>query len=199
MHKKTVIGVSGFARSGKDVLSSLLLKKLAASGIKAKTFSFASNLKADINNFFLSKLDISAFTEDKEMKEKIRPLLIAYGNLQRNLSRGSYWFNRLKPEIDSFLQNEGCVAIIPDLRFKEYQFDEYDFIRSYDNNLIVTVSKNLADGTANPPAHESEAKNFPFFLKNSDFNLLWDSSNDTDYLEKTSAKCTNSIVEFIKN
>jgi hypothetical protein len=199
MFKKTVIGVSGFARSGKDAFSSILLNRLSSIGAKGKTFSFASNLKADINDFCLNKVGFSAFTEDPRSKEIIRPLLISYGNLQRNASNGSYWFKKLKPEIDSFLEKDGDVAIIPDLRFKEYEFDEYDFVRSYSNNFVVTISKRLADGSLNPPAHESEAKSAAFFVKNSNFNLLWDESPDPACRLDASKQCIDDIITHIKH
>jgi len=198
MFKKTIIGVSGFARSGKDAFSCILLNELASIGAKAKTFSFASNLKADINDFCLNKIGFSAFTEDHASKEMIRPLLISYGNLQRNVSSGTYWFKKLKPEIDTFFEKGGNIAIIPDLRFKEYEFDEYDFIRSYENNFIVTITKRLANGSLNPPAHESEAKSSAFFLKNSNFNLVWNESSDQAYLKESSKQCVTNIIDHIK-
>jgi len=193
MTQKIVIGISGFARSGKDTLAQLLSEKLQQKNMSVKILSFAFSLKSDIDNFCKDKIGISSFTEHTESKSKIRPILIAYGACQRSISNGTYWLDKIKPEINSFFENGGNVAIIPDLRFKEYSFDEYDFVRSYQNNIVLTISKTLHDGNENPPAHESEANNFPFFIKNSDFNLNWETSNDKTYLNSKVNECLQHI------
>lgn len=197
MHNKTIIGISGFARSGKDTFAKLLAERLEMDKVKTTILSFAFSLKADIDTFCLSKINISAFTEETDLKSKIRPILIAYGACQRSTSNGTYWLEKIKPEIDLFFNNGGNVVIVPDLRFKEYSFDEYDFIRSYESNLVLTISKTNADGTQNEPAHESESRNFPFFLQNSDLNVNWNSSSDPVYLNSKIDDCIQLINKKI--
>jgi len=199
MNNKTVIGISGFARSGKDTLASLLNSKLNERGFRSKIFSFATALKLDMESFLVDKFGISPFTNESDLKSKIRPLLIAYGNAQRDSSKGTYWFNRLKPEIDSFFENNGGVAIIPDLRFKQYEFDEFDFIKSYSSNFIVTVSRQLKDGSMNKAAHSSEEGSFPFFVKNSDHDLIWGTHSDKSLLEQEAKQCIDSIFNFLNS
>ena len=189
MKNRHVIGISGFARSGKDTLASILGSRLTTAGLAVKILSFAFSLKGDIDDFCKSKIGISAFSEETDLKSKIRPILIAYGACQRQISGGKYWLNKLKPEIDRFFENGGDVVIVPDLRFKEYEFDEFDLIKSYSQSTIFTVSKVLPCGSLNPPAHESESKNFPFFLENSDLNLTWSSSNNEAYLNSKVEDC----------
>lgn len=197
MHNKTIIGISGFARSGKDTFAKLLAERLEINKVKTTILSFAFSLKADIDTFCLSKINISAFTEETGLKSKIRPILIAYGACQRSISNGTYWLEKIKPEIDMFFNNGGNVVIVPDLRFKEYSFDEYDFIRSYESNLVLTISKTNADGTQNEPAHESESRNFPFFLQNADLNVNWNSSSDPVYLNSRIDDCIQLINKKI--
>jgi hypothetical protein len=199
MKIKTVIGISGFARSGKDTLASLVDLSLNQNGTKSKIFSFASALKLDMKDFFEQKLGISPFTNDTILKEKIRPILISYGNVQRTLSNGTYWFNRLKPEINKFFETGGDVAVIPDLRFKEYEFDEYDFVRSFGSSFIITVSRKLDDGSFNKPAHESEEKSFPFFKNVADFNLIWKTHTEKSLIEKDAKECIDSIFKFLNS
>jgi hypothetical protein len=199
MNNKTVIGISGFARSGKDTLASLLNSKLNERGFRSKIFSFATALKLDMESFLVDKFGISPFTNESDLKSKIRPLLIAYGNAQRDSSKGTYWFNRLKPEIDSFFENNGSVAIIPDLRFKQYEFDEFDFIKSYSSNFIVTVSRQLKDGSMNKAAHSSEEGSFPFFVKNSDHDLIWGTHSDKSLIEQEAKQCIDSIFNFLNS
>jgi hypothetical protein len=184
-----VIGISGFARSGKDTLARFLASELRNLGLNVKILSFAFPLKKDMDSFCMSKFGISAFSEDSELKAKIRPLLIAYGACQRQLTEGKYWLNKLKVEVDNFFSNNGNVVIVPDLRFKEFKFDEFDLIKSYSGNTIVTVSKTLECGKQNSAAHESELKNFPFFLKNSNLNIDWTTSNNKEYLSSKASQC----------
>ena len=193
MNNKIVVGISGFARSGKDTLAVLLSNKLSNLNLNVKILSFAFSLKKDIDDFCKNKIGISSFSEETELKSKIRPILIAYGASQRQISGGRYWLDKLRPEVDTFFSEGGDVVIVPDLRFKEYDFDEYDFIKSYPNNVIITVSKILENGNQNPAAHESESKNLPFFLEKSDFNLTWDSSNSEEYLNEKTEKCLSII------
>lgn len=191
-NKKIVIGISGYARSGKDTLSSIIKDNLISKGISTKIFSFAFSLKSDIDSFCKSKIGISSFSEDTILKSKIRPILIAYGQVQREISNGTYWVNKLKPEIDSFLENGGSAAIISDLRFKEYEFDEVDFIRSYENNAIITISRIMENGTLNVPAHRSELENFPKISEIADFELTWGTNNKNE-LNLQSQNCLDFI------
>lgn len=193
--KKTIIGISGFARSGKDTLAKSVKRCLEDQGFKVSLFSFAQALKYDIDDFCSSKLGITSFCEDTSQKEKIRPMLIAYGNCQRNITNGTYWINRVKPQVDSFFSGGGDFAIISDLRFKEFDYDEYDFFRSYPKNLIFTVSLVNEDGIMNGAAHESEERSFPFFLSNSDFNLKWNKTNDQTYIHNKAKECSNIILK----
>lgn len=194
---KIVVGISGYARSGKDTLAHIVRDSLLQSGIKTKIFSFAYALKDDINDFCLSKIGISSFSEITELKSKIRPILIAYGEVQRSISNGTYWLNKLKPEIDSFFENDGSVAIISDLRFKEYEFDEVDFIRSYKDNMIITVSRIMENGILNTAAHESEAENLPRISRIADYELTWKTNENKNELKNQSQKCLDLLYSKI--
>jgi hypothetical protein len=170
---KIIVGVSGYARSGKNTLCDILNNFCKSKGLESKIFSFAFALRQDLNSFCTEKFGISAFTENSEEKNKIRPLLISYGEVQRNLSNGLYWLTKLKPEINNFFKNGGNVALISDLRFKVFDFDEIDFVRSYPNSLIYCVSRIKENGEEVKPAHLSESENFPKICKKSDVNSTW--------------------------
>jgi hypothetical protein len=196
-NKKIVIGISGYARSGKDTLANILKSSFIENKINTKIFSFAFALKSDIDNFCLSKIGISAFSEDTSLKSKIRPILISYGQVQRTASNGIYWLNKLKPEIDQFFENDGNVAIISDLRFKEYEFDETDFIRSYKNNAIITISRIMENGMLNTAAHESELENLPRISRIADFELTWDTNDNKNELNLQSKQCLDFLYSKI--
>ena len=179
-----IVGVSGFARCGKNTLSEVLSEYSNHLGLNSKIFSFAYALRQDLNSFCKEKFGISAFTEDTADKNKIRSILIAYGQSQRSLSDGTYWWKKLMPEINSFFTSGGNIAIVSDLRFKEFELDETDFIRSYMNSIIITLNRTIDDGSSIPPAHESESKNLPQIASIADLNLTW----------KTCSKEKNSII-----
>jgi hypothetical protein len=193
MNKK-IIGIAGFARSGKDTLAKTIASLLEEKGKKTRLFSFAKALKSDIDNFCVEKFNISAFCDNSDLKAKIRPMLIAYGNCQRESTLGTYWINRLKPDIDIFFKNGGEYAIVSDLRFKEFEYDEYDFFRSFVQNFVFPVSLFNRDGKLNDAAHESEKKSFPFFLQNSDHNIEWAKSEDESYIREKANECIKLIT-----
>jgi|LauGreDrversion4_2_1035121.scaffolds.fasta_scaffold01389_2 hypothetical protein len=179
--KKLIIGISGFATSGKDTCASLVCSYLDHAGFKSKTFSFANALKQDIDDFCTQKIGISAFTTEPLLKSKIRSILISYGQIQRDLSNGTYWIHKVSPKIDDFFNLGGNVAIVPDLRFKEFEYDELDYIRSFDNSIIVNVERSDNNNQIKA-AHESENKYYKILQNESDIKIKWESSNDVAYL-----------------
>ena len=179
-----IIGISGFATSGKDTCASLISSYLNKLGKKTKIFSFASCLKEDIDDFCVKKINISALTTDPVLKSKIRPILISYGQIQRNLSKGTYWINQLDPAITSFFKYGGEVAIISDLRFKEFEYDELDYLKSYNNNIIVNVERIDKNGQTIKAAHESENSSHECLRQASDVKISWESSQDETYLNE---------------
>lgn len=183
--KKLIIGISGFATSGKDTCASLCHSYLTNIGIKSKTFSFANALKQDIDDFCTKKIGISAFTTDPLLKSKIRPILISYGQIQRSLSNGTYWINKISPQIDEFFNSGGNnVAIIPDLRFKEFEYDEVDYIESFDNSILVNVERITNDNEKIKAAHDSENQSYDTLYKKSNIKIKWESSTDICYLNE---------------
>ena len=69
-----LIGVSGFARSGKDTFferSKLLLEK---NGKKAVRVAFADALKSECDELLSKYTGISAFTEENKDKELIQKM-----------------------------------------------------------------------------------------------------------------------------
>ena len=91
-----LIGIAGFARTGKDSLASFLSKVLSKEERLCKITSFAYYLKKDIDSFLKSRLNISAFTEDPKEKEIIRPLLVCWGTkIIRDKIDSEYWIRKM--------------------------------------------------------------------------------------------------------
>lgn len=176
---KLLIGISGYARSGKNFFSSLLVSFIRDYNVQVKEYSFAQLLKEDLRELCLDKFKIDSFTENTKEKEIIRPLLIAYGECMRKYSNGTYWWNKVKVKIDADFVLGNTVAIITDARFYEEQYkgqDEIDFIRSYKNNLLFSV-KQFGIG----PAHISEETNMKRIEPESDAIVEWPFLDEDKY------------------
>jgi hypothetical protein len=84
MLRPSLIGVSGFARSGKDTACKIFQTKLRERwGIDLDIVSFAKQIKQDCDQLLTTNLGISAFTEVPSEKELIRPLLVEYAELMK--------------------------------------------------------------------------------------------------------------------
>ena len=71
MSNKKIIAICGNARSGKDTLGENLVLLLAEMGIKAKTCSFAEQLRIEVDDLLTKTIGISSFTKDNKEKKII--------------------------------------------------------------------------------------------------------------------------------
>lgn len=190
-----IIGIAGASRAGKDTLAANILKKYK-NDYKAKIYSFAHNLKTDLQPLLKEKLDIDVFTDDTSVKNIFRPLLVAYGATFRELSKGSYWWQKIKEEIDKdFASGEVNLAIIPDFRFAEPRFagnDEIDFIQSYENHYIITVEQYGIEPVF------TEIENLPIIKNQSNFILKWPNFGK-EKLEKSYWYCSELFTSLNKH
>lgn len=135
MINKKLIAFTGFARSGKGIFCKTAADKidLICPNLKTAQFSFARHLRLELDPFLREHLEISAFTEDPEEKELIRPYLLAHGNAKRKQSNNQYWIKKLEKDI----QFSDCdVAIITDLRFAEDENDELGWFKKNGGKLF---------------------------------------------------------------
>jgi len=107
-----IIAIAGNARTGKDTLGNNFVNILNEQGIKAKTFSFADELKRSVDEFLFKQTGISAFTEVQEEKNLIRPFLVCWGTDVMRKINNNIWIEKLS---DTLLSDH--VNIITDLRF----------------------------------------------------------------------------------
>jgi hypothetical protein len=80
-----LIGISGVARSGKDLFTTVAQEVLKQHGLKTERFALAYELKSDLKDLIHAKTGIDVFTENTEEKNIIRPLLVAYGDVMRQM------------------------------------------------------------------------------------------------------------------
>ena len=168
-----MIGISGYARSGKDTFGEALVKKLKEYGVKSKVYALANQLKIDINFLTESDFKISSFTKNDEEKKIIRPLLVGYGESWRKADP-DHWINIL----DSNFEPK-TLPIITDIRYE----NEGKWILK-DNGFLLNLNRQLNDGKFISFANKEEELNAPLVAKISTFNLTWISTDDQDIIEQ---------------
>lgn len=180
---KKLIGITGYARSGKDTIFQRSKVFLEKEGIKCSRIAFADALKEELDDLLLKNLNISAFTEKDEEKELIRPLLVTYGTELRRKLNPNCWIERVQDRIKDLL-DEGEYVFITDVRFE----NEAHWIK-YNGGFILHVER-LGIKPAN---HEEHTQNVRM-RKYRDFRIGWET-----YGQDNLDKCDEHIIPFLSN
>jgi hypothetical protein len=163
----SLIGIAGFARSGKDSLAKILSNLLD----HCKITSFAYYLKKDIDPFLQSRLNISAFTEDPTEKEIIRPLLVCWGTkIIRDKIDKEYWIRKMH-NVRVIHRSQGIKTIVPDVRFE----NEVKWIHSLGGTTIYIEREDVG------PINDDEKKHTKKLKKMCKFSFYWDNLKDFEY------------------
>ncbi len=133
-----IIGISGYARSGKDLFTSVAQKVLKEHGIKSEKFALAYELKNDLKSLIKTKIGIDVFTDDTQSKSIIRPLLVAYGDVMRKTSEGKYWTTKVGQRID---KSKADVVFITDIRYDVYPEDECTWLNRKMSGKLIHITK----------------------------------------------------------
>lgn len=126
--KLKVIGVGGFARSGKDTFVNVAKKILGQNGYSAHRIAFADSLKDEVQTMLGNHgFQADVFTDDAEDKRIIRPLLVWWGCQRRLESKGGmYWVDIVQRQLEGVQQLaetmgnadvDKIVYLVSDVRF----------------------------------------------------------------------------------
>lgn len=179
-----MIGISGYARSGKDTFGETLQRILLKYGIKSKTYALATQLKVDISFLTESDFGINAFTKNEEEKKIIRPLLVGYGEAWRNFNP-DHWIEIL----DSNLEPR-TLPIITDIRY----VNEADYVLE-NNGFLLNLSRSLEDGTFVQAANNEEKLNAPKVKEKCSYDLCWGTTKDPQIIDEIVESFVISILE----
>lgn len=136
---KIYIGVSGFARSGKNLFCDIAEKVLKEKfNLSSKTYALAYLLKKDCEPFIQEKLGLSVFSEKTEDKNLFREMLVWYGGVKRKQTEGRYWTGLLHEELK---KDTNDVNFISDIRYVEYSGDEIFWLKKELGGKLVHISK----------------------------------------------------------
>jgi ABC-type dipeptide/oligopeptide/nickel transport system ATPase component len=185
-----IIGIAGASRSGKDTLCRSLIRILNEKyNIEAERRSIAGDLiKKNLRSIIMNSVGIDSFTENTEEKELIRPLLVEYGKLMRNNTKGRYF-------VENFEVVKEKTLIIPDIRYAEYLKDEIHWIRNEVNGYLIFLEReNIKD------ANETEKINNKKLKILSNCCIRWgklDENNESDrkIIDDYSIKILNDIFQ----
>lgn len=126
IQNKTIVGLCGYARSGKDTLGSVLVERL-----NFRRISFADMLKKDLNEHM--KIPVFNDLQEKginidfslidfenpptiEIKEILRPYMIWYGEEMKKINGIHHWTNRALSQIE---ENDNKIVITDVRRVNE--------------------------------------------------------------------------------
>jgi hypothetical protein len=146
-----LIGICGYARSGKDTAATALTGK----GWTRK--AFADALKQDAATALRSSIiaghhnppkdEFMPWFTDPALKETFRPFMVEYGRAMRNIYP-TYWIERLALEIEP----EKCY-VITDVRYA----NEADWVRSRGGKVVEIVRPGVG------PANNEEKNSMEAF------------------------------------
>lgn len=181
-----LIGISGFARSGKDTFYQRCKHLLEKEGKSAKRLAFADALKNELDGLLSEHMNISAFTEDNKEKTLIRPLLVTYGTELRRKVNPNCWIEKIQPEVINLLNHDHFV-FVTDVRYK----NEAQWIRM-NGGILVNVARQGVK-----PANHEEHKQFHLMKQYINYNVMWETFGD-DHLEKCDEHAAPLLSHLIK-
>jgi hypothetical protein len=184
------IGVTGFARSGKDTFFELFNRYCLKNNIKTKRIALADNLKKDLKDFVSQNFSVDILNINGKDKEFVRPLMVVYGKLKREFTEGKYWTNKIQYEIDECISTQ-TIPVITDIRYSEYQEDELFWLKKKNNGLLVSITLK-----SNKPANKEEKENIFKIKQQADFKINWKPEPNKDILYK---KYENKFKEISAN
>ena len=156
-----IIGISGYARTGKDTFGISLQRILKTYKINCELIAFANVLKEDLDGFLLDKFNISAFTKKDEEKFLIRPMLVAYGESKRNQSP-NYWIEQIEEKVKNKL------IIITDVRYENEARWVID-----SGGFLIHLNRQREDGSYIEAPNPQEAKNNPKVENLASLKIVW--------------------------
>jgi hypothetical protein len=180
-----LIGISGVARSGKDLFTTVAQEVLKQHGLKTERFALAYELKSDLKDLIHTKTGIDVFTENTEEKNIIRPLLVAYGDVMRKITEGKYWTQKVEQRLG---KSNADVVFITDIRYDHYIEDECAWLQNKQSGKLIHVtkyvmspmpqgkrfSKNKQVKVYQSAPNEHESLNDPKVRKRSDLKIEWE-------------------------
>lgn len=159
-----IVGLTGLARSGKD----LLCTKLSERGAVVRV-ALADALKQDMRDFLILKYGIDILHCSAQEKETIRPLLVAHGCAMRSISNGECWIKKVHQKV---VENAlWALVVVTDIRFP----NELAWLKKLGGALVHVRRYDVVDCDRRylSPPNAEEAEHDPRMRESADFKLEW--------------------------
>ncbi len=176
------IGVSGFARSGKDTFYERCKIFLEKEGKKVCRFGFADALKEECDELLGKYTDISAFTENNSEKKLVRPLMVTWGTSIRRKLDENCWIKKIQSDVEQKIR-DGYYVFVTDVRFK----NEAEWVK-INGGILVNVAR---EGIG--PANHEEHKQSHLLKAFVSHKVYWPTFDEE--LEK----CDDFVVPFLNH
>lgn len=184
-----VIGITGFARTGKDTLCQALL---ARANDRSERVALADELKKEMAPVVRRFFNRDILTLNGPEKELIRPLIVEWAEIRRHDSKGTHWTRLVTPKVKKIIKNGGW-AIISDLRFADprYPNDEVNWLQDMGGRLIHLKRYKLApkrvknstkfkfEREYSPAPNKTEEKNNKILLDKANYKIEWPDVGDS--------------------
>ena len=152
-----VVGVSGVARSGKNLFCDMIAYELEQKGISTRQFALANELKLDCLEFLKEKCGLDVWTSETKDKSLFRDFLVWYGDLKRKQTNGRYWINKMD---EALAKSNKDVALISDVRYDAYERDELSWVREERGGVVVHLRRYLSPNLSMINLHSMESRSY---------------------------------------
>ena len=152
-----VVGVSGVARSGKNLFCDMIAYELEQKGISSRQFALANELKLDCLEFLKEKCGLDVWTSETKDKSLFRDFLVWYGDLKRKQTNGRYWINKMD---EALAKSNKDVALISDVRYDAYERDELSWVREERGGVVVHLRRYLSPNLSMINLHSMESRSY---------------------------------------
>jgi hypothetical protein len=173
-----IIGVTGLARTGKDLYCNIAKNILAMNGLVAKRYAFADELKREVEPFLRDLCGVDVWTQNTEIKTDIRDFLVWYGTTFWRKREPLRWVSRVEQSIENDDGGFVDVALISDVRYP----NEGHWVHAKEGWLVhlskyTKISPNGGktwERIYQKAPNLEEEKNDPLVKKQSDFQIEWE-------------------------
>jgi len=162
--KPTLITISGYAQSGKDTIADIIIEEAIRDNWLTRKHKFATPLRMALTRAYRNlEIEIDFFTEEKALKEKLRPTMVAFGELARE-ENPDVFAKIIANEVDEYLSQSEAdhprLSIISDNRYlNEWEtMNSLALSKGY-THYHITAVKSCSSGESY--ANTAERKSIP--------------------------------------
>lgn len=196
-----IIGITGFARTGKDLYCNIAKNILTMNGLHAKRYAFADELKWEVEPFLRNVCGVDVWTDDIKIKTDIRDFLVWYGTTFWRKREPLRWVSRVEQGIKT--DNHIDVALVSDVRYP----NEGHWVHANEGWLVhlSKYTKTSPDGGRTwekiyqkAPNLEEET-NDPIVKKMSDYQIHWEDMSNSGQVKINMTDLVNNMYlrEFV--